>query len=434
MSLSPENRQAMKALYNALADRILTPDEKEYVLQVNCRPDEDVVSEIANEIDWQEGGGVCLLTGQRGTGKSTELQRLKVKLEQFGATVIYVDLAEFLPLTKPVEISDFLVSICGALSEQLQSSYGESPGQRSYWDRISAFLQTRINIDDLSAGLGPLALKAALKDDPDFKLKVQEAVRGHIAQLVRDAHHFAGEAVDFVRQKEADPNRKVVLLIDSVEQIRGLGNEAMQVYESVRELFFAHAEHLRIPKLHLVYTVPPYLPILAARTDAMHGAMTRRLVSTHVFKDRSRDVDPAGLEVIREVITARYPEWKKLISLDALNRLSVSSGGDLRELFRLVRQCLPSVRDDSQLPLSSEAVKPIENLARNEMLPIPADHLAWLKRIGETHDTCLETNADLPVLAHFLDTGLVLSYRNGSDWYDVHPLLRSVVDRHDPGT
>ena len=25
---------------------------------------------------------------------------------------------------------------------------------------------------------------------------------------------------------------------------------------------------------------------------------------------------------------------------------------------------------------------------------------------------------------------LVMNYRNGSDWYDVHPLLRDVVDAH----
>jgi hypothetical protein len=30
----------------------------------------------------------------------------------------------------------------------------------------------------------------------------------------------------------------------------------------------------------------------------------------------------------------------------------------------------------------------------------------------------------------------VLNYRNGSNWYDVHPLLREVVDAHvaSPGT
>jgi hypothetical protein len=158
--------------------------------------------------------------------------------------------------------------------------------------------------------------------------------------------------------------------------------------------------------------------------------VARRLVSTHIFQDRSREPDPQGLDVLRKVVTERYSGWHKLLTVEALDRLAISSGGDLREFFRLVRLCLPSVRDDSQLPLDVKAVRPSENAARNEMLPIPADHLTWLKRIAATHDTCLEKDVDLPTLAHFLDNRLVLNYRNGSDWYDVHPLLREVIDAH----
>jgi hypothetical protein len=207
----------------------------------------------------------------------------------------------------------------------------------------------------------------------------------------------------------------------------------MQVYESVRNLFFGHAESLRIPVLHVVYTIPPYLSVLAAGAGTLlGGAVTRRLVSTHIFKDRSREPDEAGLALLRQVIAVRYPAWPNIFSTLALDRLALSSGGDLREFFRLVRLCLPAVRDDVQLPLSAVAVEHAENSARNEMLPIPANHLTWLKRISQTHDTCLASDADLPTLAHFLDNRLVMNYRNSGDWYDVHPLLRHVVDAHEP--
>jgi hypothetical protein len=434
MALKSAPRDELKKLYNALADRVLEPDDPVYVAQVNRRGNTDAVEEIATEIDWQDGGGVCLFTGQRGTGKSTELKRLKKRLEELGAVVFYADLSEFMLLTKEVEISDFLVSVAGALSEQLQQRYGQSPANQSYWDRFRGFLLTKVELQEFTAKLGPVDIKAALKNDPAFKRRVQEAARGHVAQLVQDAHSFAAEAVNFVRQRENDPQRKVVLLVDSVERIRGVGSEAMAVYESVRNLFFGHAEHLRIPLLHLVYTIPPYLSVLAAGAGTlMGGAVARRLVSTHIFEDRSRNPDPDGLAVLRQVIQARYPHWNQLLSEAAMDQLALSSGGDLREFFRLIRLCLPAVRDDSQLPLSAEAVKPAENAARNEMLPIPADHLGWLQRISRTHETCLEKDADLPVLAHFLDNRLVLNYRNGSDWYDVHPLLRDVVDKHVAG-
>jgi hypothetical protein len=37
--------------------------------------------------------------------------------------------------------------------------------------------------------------------------------------------------------------------------------------------------------------------------------------------------------------------------------------------------------------------------------------------------------ARLPDLARFLDTHLMLCYRNGSEWYDVHPTLRDEISR-----
>jgi hypothetical protein len=437
MPLTASTREDLKKLYNALADRVLEPGDPVYVAQVNCQGQNDAIEEIATEIEWQDGGGVCLFTGQRGTGKSTELKRLKKRLEDVGAVVFYADLSEFMLLTKEVEISDFLVSVAGAMSEQVLAKYGASPGNRSYWQRFTSFMQTEVEIKEFGAKLPGIDIKAALKSDPDFKRRVQEASRGYVAQLSKQAHEFLAEAVNFVRAQAGDPNLKVVLLIDSVERIRGVGSEAMAVYESVRNLFFGHAEHLRVPLLHLVYTIPPYLSVLAAGAGSlMGGAVPRRLVSTHIFKDRSRDPDPAGLEVLRTVVAKRFPGWKAIFQTEALDQLALSSGGDLREYFRLVRLCLPAVRDDSQLPLSPAAVKQAEDAARSEMLPIPADHLGWLKRITQTHDTCLETDDKLPTLAHFLDNRLVLNYRNGSNWYDVHPLLREVVDAHvaSPGT
>ncbi len=436
MALSPANRAELKTLYNALNDRVLEPNDQVYVAQINATSASgaDPVSEIATEIDFQQGGGICLFTGQRGTGKSTELKRLQAELGQLDIVAFYADLSEYVLLTKPIEITDFLISMAGALSDRIAADprFGQNPAHRGYWERLEHFLQSRVEFKEAGVKFeGLLDIKASLKNDPDFKQRIQQAARGHVAQIVRDAHQYFAEAVTSLRQSSANPDLKVVLIVDSIERIRGVGDEAMNVYESVRNLFFAHAEHLRIPLMHMVYTVPPYLSILAAGAGAlMGGASVKRLVSTHIFKDRSRAVDPDGLVLMRLVIASRCPAWDRLLSAAALDRLAMSSGGDLREYFRLIRQCLPAVRDDAQLPLSAAGVAHVEVAARAEMLPIPADQLEWLKRISASHDTCLQSDDKLPLLAHFLDNRLVMNYRNGSDWYDVHPLLRDVVDAH----
>lgn len=432
MPLTQTTRQKLKALYAALRDAPVEPGDSTYVEALNRDARYDAVAQMASAIDFQEGGGVCLFTGQRGTGKSTELKRLKQVLEnEYGCVVLYIDMSEYMLTSKEVEISDFMISLAGAISEAIEHRYGSSPANRNYWERVSTFLQSEVQLDGISHKVKSTDLKLSLKSDPDFKLRIQQALRGHIARLIRQAHEFIGEAIELVRTSERNPEAKVVLIVDSIERIRGSGDDAMRVYDSVRNLFFDHAEDLRIPPLHIVYTVPPYLSILAPGAGSlMSGAITHRLVSTHVFKDRSREPDEKGLALMREVIQRRCADWACLFAPDALDRLALATGGDLREFFRMIQAWLATVRDDGDLPLPKESLATIEEMARREMMPIPANYLEWLKRIAGSHETCLDNNDGLPTLAHFLDNRLVMNYRNGTDWYDVHPLLREVVDAH----
>ena len=50
-----------------------------------------------------------------------------------------------------------------------------------------------------------------------------------------------------------------MVLADSIEKIRGYGDESSRVYESVRRLFVAEGAALRLPGVHVVYSVSPFL-------------------------------------------------------------------------------------------------------------------------------------------------------------------------------
>lgn len=433
MPLTPATRQKLKGLYSALREDLpVEHGDKAYVENLNRDDCYDPVAQMASDIDFQEGGGVCLFTGQRGTGKSTELKRLQSVLEnEYGCVVLYIDMHEYMLMSKEIEISDFMIMLAGAMSESIERRYGCKPADRGYWERIGAFLQTEIELNEFGGSLAGVDLKASLKSDPDFKLRIQRALRGHLARVIQNAHKFIQDAIQQVRVCESNPTAKVVLIVDSIERMRGSGDEAMRVYDSVRNLFFDHAEHLRIPMLHIVYTVPPYLTVLAPGAGGLMGcAITHRLVSTHVFKDHSRDPDETGLALMREVVARRCADWQSIFMSETLDRLALASGGDVREFFRMIKNLLNTARNDDDLPFAPASAAQIEEMARREMMPISADHLAWLKRIARSHQTCLANDEGLPTLAHFLDNRLVMNYRNGTDWYDVHPLLREVVDAY----
>jgi hypothetical protein len=48
----------------------------------------------------------------------------------------------------------------------------------------------------------------------------------------------------------------------------------------------------------------------------------------------------------------------------------------------------------------------------------------------KTHRAELPRADSLADLARFFDTHLVLYYRNGEEWFDVHPLIQERVQQH----
>lgn len=316
------------------------------------------------------------------------------------------------------------------MSDEIEKLYGVNPNQRGFWERMADFVNKEVKIEEFGVGADGLELKASLKDDPTFKQKLQRYLRGHVARLVKEAHRFGAEAVKLVRDKYRDPDRKVVLLLDSIEQIRGVGAEAKTVYDSVENLFSVHADSLRLDLLHVIYTIPPYLiPLAPGLGRYLGGNIAENLPSVHVFHQNGSE-DTCGLEVLRKIVGKRCPEWEQIFSEAQLRRMACATGGDLRDFFRLIREVLigASMPDGGELPVADRLIEDAENKLRREMLPIAEDDKVWLRKINISKQAELQNKELLSRLAGYFDTHLVLNYRNGQDWYDVHPLIRDTLD------
>ncbi len=440
--MTPEQKKGLRDFYNRLADRPLTPDDPYYEpFLKNAAGDGDPIARLATGISWSEAASVNLLSGQRGSGKSTELRRLKADLEAEGCVVFLCDMRDYMNLTQPIEISDFFISVMAGLSEEVEKKFGEDPAAIGFWERLVAFLKTEVQIKDINieSAVGPAkaGITASLKDDPDFKKSLQKSLRGHVAHLVRQAHEFSTEVVALVHRRTGDADKKVVLLLDSQEQIRGVGEEAKSVYEGVANLFSGHVDKLQLPHLHVVYTIPPYLTLLTPHIGKFLGSgPVYCLASVHVFKPNG-DSDSEGLSVMERIIANRQENWKDFFTVSLLHDLARASGGDLRDFFRLIRDCLitAATGQTSELPIRKEVGTIAKNHLRRNMLPIARDDLRILKRIAKSQEPELNTSDDLYSLAHFFDSSLVLNYRNGDDWYGVHPLLVEMIEaRSDSNT
>jgi len=124
------------------------------------------------------------------TGKSTELRRLRKRLQESDAEylVILLDVQDYVNLSTPVDVSDFLMALAGAFGDALQAPelLDEDPSRVGYWERLTHFLQrTEITLNEISAEPGGVGLKATLKSDPSFKQQLQKHMAGHLDQRPR---------------------------------------------------------------------------------------------------------------------------------------------------------------------------------------------------------------------------------------------------------
>ncbi len=435
----------LRHLYRALVDRPLEPDDAWYVdLYHDPRlAAYDPVEQLATGIEWSDLESTHLFSGFRGTGKSTELRRLRARLEATGRyKVVLCDMVETLNLATPIDIADFLIGVAGAFSDALAEDpdlLGHEPGGESYWARVVRLLE-RTDVDvgvqaGGGVGIASATLKANIRQDPTFRERLRERMDGHLGALVADVHAYVKSCVHALQTRHG-AEVQVVLLLDSIEQIRGTSmSNAESVYASVEALFSNHADSLRFHEIHVVYTVPPWLKIRSPGIAGEYGGM-HLLPCVRVEDREGRPFQPA-LDALERVVAARG-DWARLLGDRArLDRLILASGGYLRDLFRLLQSVLRQARGMA-LPVSDATLDSAIHEVRNSYLPLARTDALWLAGIMGSHTTELAIHRagghenDLYNLSRFFDTHMVLCYRNGEEWYDVHPLLRDEVRRQQP--
>ena len=241
-------------------------------------------------------------------------------------------------------------------------------------------------------------------------------------------NEFVIDLVSAVRKKLGN-QQQIVFIVDSFEQIRGTSQSAHEVHDSVVRLFGHHGENLHLPQLHFVITVPPYLTIAApgiSRLTQSNPVIT--LPSVHV-KSRNGQPDEKALKVMRAIVHRRSLGAKDIFPDHAIDHLAAASGGDLRHFFSMLRIALLKTSAELlvDLPIKDQVIKQAEESQRRDMLPISDEDVLWLAKVHASKKAELPSIQQLPLLARLFDATLIINYRNGDDWYDIHPLVETYV-------
>lgn len=385
--------------------------------------DSDPIAELATAIKFtpNDAGALHLLSGQRSSGKSSELLRLKQQLEADGFEVWLTDLDNILNTTEPLDIPGFLLSAASELVTQLDKSHPTATN--TYMSGLKQFFQSEIKIEgfqsEVNLGVFKTNFDLSLKRSPKFRQLLFDQLQNRIDSIWQQVDRFISELA-------AKRGGKVAWILDSLDRVIGQFNNTREVANSVTMMFSQHADKLRFKGVSTIAVVHPWL---AAATGAALRADSWKFLPSIRVRRKNGEVDPDRLQILFDIALRRIPNLIDLIDQAKVSELALASGGDLRGYFMLLRSAAVKAvsKNNGAQVVDQSMVTAVLSDARNQMLPIANDVRAWLSKIHASKDAALEAHSDILELARLLNGKFVMNYRNGDDWYDVHPLLVDVI-------
>ena len=384
-----------------------------------------------------------LFSGFSGSGKTTELFRLRRDLRAQGYVVLYADALTYINQFEPLTIADMLMILAGAFSDALNNDLQIDLQQQSFWERLRRLIE-RTEVQ-LTGGEGKLeytspghsvmggikaglSIKAELKTGSNFRRQLQEFLNAHLVQLQRDVEQFFEDGAKAIWAREGE-GRQIVFILDQLERLRGDYRNWQQVIRCVQQLFNEHLDRLRMPYVHCIYSVPAWLAFLAPRPPDMTMLATMRLWN----RDPPRTPYPKGRAIFRSLMRRRVDDddAARLFGPTAdaaIDRLIEACGGHVRDLLRMVQEVLARA---TGLPVDPGVIDRVISATRRDFLPIALDDARLLHDIGIKQNLEPETLDETAIerLSQFFNTHLVMYFENGEAWYDTHPLIRGEVAR-----
>lgn len=450
MPLSAADVEMLKRLYQRLDPlEAIAPGDDRYEPLYQSEDTEDPVNRLKTQIEWNGEQSLHLFSGFRGSGKTTELFRLRGDLQRSGAVVIYANAFDYLNPAEPVEISDLLLVLAGAISDRLTGELDIDLHHETFWQRITGYLKrvslsvteaaVKVETDspakELLGGLNAgLEVKLALKEESSFRQRLRQFLQNRLPELKAEVNAFVEQGVKAVRAVRGEDTR-IVFLFDQLEQLQGSTSTEQSVISSVERLFASHLDKLRLPYIHAVYTVPPWLQFVLPG-----GAEVELLPSLQLWrKDAARSRNPKRWDAVRSLVHRRFgaegfarifgaaPEARHH---ELADRMIEASGGYFRDLFRMLRELLVRLQTQAKsLPATAPLVEGAIQRVREQYLPLAVEDAERLAQIDTSRKFVLpRASADEAARAsRLLNLHLVFYFSNGEEWYDVHPLIREEV-------
>ncbi len=407
--------------------KVAQKEDRRYYVDFSSVRGGDIVSEIGRTIVQLSPADPTtqLFTGHIGSGKSTELFRLKGGLEQQNFHVVYFESDRDLEMAD-VDISDILLMIAHQVTESL-----EAEGIRlrptkleTLFRNLLETLRSPIDISDVSFSVGVAAITARAKESPEMRSQLRQYLEPRTKNII-DSINQEILAVA-IQQLRAKGKQGLVVIADNLDRIDPISRADGRSQSEY--LFVDRGEQLKRLDCHIVYTIPlalifsDELPRLSNRFG-----IAPKLLSMVPVTTRTGEPFVRGRQLLQQMVLARaFPtvrardRWQKIDiifdSPDTLNRLVTISGGHMRNLMRLLYGCLQK----GDPPITKATLESVIRDERDALVGL-IDAEEWRLLFSAISDDGDQGNEAYNPLLRSL---FLYEYRdNQGRWFGLNPIL-----------
>lgn len=373
-----------------------------------------------------------LFVGHRGSGKSTELNKLATEIDD-AFEVVNFSVIEATGSTTP-QYEDVMLALAtqvtrACINQRLvQKPLVESvkqglQGVRDWWRQVITGMELhsgageQLITAELTMLLGQVQVSAQQSSETREQLRHQ--INQQMPALLRHLNWV-------IEQAQAAGEKRLLLIMEGLDKIdRG----------AAERIFRDHAPTLVQPRLHTIFTFP-----LALRyTDDYNEIRLRipKVEALHNIAPHNKDgtENREGMDTLRRLVLARMKD--RLIDSDALDLLVWANGGTPLWLVFLVQTAalyaLERNSDENSGENSSEnritledAKQAVRELRRELSAPLTRLDIEVLR--ARHRDRRLTNDAEEQRLLY---NGCLIEYTGDEDerWCDAHPALWTLLEQ-----